>query len=88
MVEMIKDEQGFEIKLGYPYQFIFAMPGPDVTLLRIDEIISQDEIRAYDLLFGFTITVKASKLFRPVKKGWDKWDLERIIKNDLPTDIG
>ena len=78
-MDKILDQQGFEIKEGNAYQFIFAMPGPDVTLLKILDIKNENDILAHDLYFGFDITVKATDLFRPIKGGWGKQDAEKII---------
>lgn len=82
----VLDSQGFKIDVGNAYQFIFAMPGPDVTLLKILDIKSENEILAYDLYFDFEITVKAKDLFRPVKGGWSKWDVDKI--NQFGASLG
>jgi len=76
----VLDSQGFKIEVGNVYQFIFAMPGPDVTLLKILDIKNEDEILAYDLFFKFETTVKAKDLFRPINGGWSKYDADKIIQ--------
>lgn len=84
--EKIVDQQGFEIIVGRGYQFIFAMPGPDVTLLKVKEIVNNEEIITHDLLFNFERVVKAKDLFRPVKKGWDNEQL-KILKENGASEV-
>ena len=85
MIEVL-DSQGFKVEVGNAYQWIFAMPGPDVTLLKILDIKSENEILAHDLYFDFEITVKAKDLFRPVKGGWSRHDADKI--NQFGASLG
>ena len=77
MIDVL-DSQGFKVEVGNAYQWVFAMPGPDVTLLKILNVNGDNDILAYDLIFKFELTVKAKDLFRPVNGGWSKYDADKI----------
>lgn len=77
------DQQGNEVRVGIAYQFVYGMPGPDVTTLVVTKI-EGDEIEAFDVIFGFErLIVKADQLWRPLKHTWEAWkqDKELIIKH-------
>lgn len=66
------DEQGFKIKIGVAYQYIYAMPGPSVTTVVIDSLNENGTVSGFDVIFNMRIDdMKPAKLFRPLKYGWN-----------------
>ena len=69
----MKDNQNNEIKVGVAYQYVFAMPGPDVTCVIVKSLNDDGTVEVFDVLFCLHLTVKGEQLFRPIKHGWDAW---------------
>lgn len=68
------DQQGNAIKIGVAYQFVFAMPGPDVTCLVVESINADGTLQCYDVHFQMRIeSVKPDRLWRPLKHTWAAW---------------
>lgn len=75
------DQQGFQIKLKVAYQFIFGMPGPDVTSIVIESLNEDGTVSGWDVNFKFMVeNIKPDKLWRPSKYKWDgKGERDAII---------
>lgn len=70
----MKDRQGNEIKIGVAYQYVFGMPGPDVTCLIVESINEDGTVNTYDVSFKMKVdNVKPEELWRPLKHTWDAW---------------
>jgi hypothetical protein len=76
------DQQGFNIKLGVAYLFVFAMPGPDVTAIVIDEFHEDGTVSGWDVNFKFKVDkIAPDRLWRPLKYKWDdKGEKQAIIE--------
>lgn len=71
------DQQGNEVKIGVAYQWIFAMPGPDVTCLVVESENPDGTLECYDVLFKLKISsVRPETLWRPLKRTWAAWPAE------------
>lgn len=90
--EIVKDQQGNEIKLNRAYQFIFGGPGPDVTCVIVKSINEDGTVGVFDPTFNHTFSVKPNDLWRPLKFTWERWPtfkkaiLEHGGSLDLSTD--
>lgn len=75
------DQQGFDIKLGVAYLFVFAMPGPDCTAFIVEGFNEDGTLTGYDPVFKHKIEdMKPSKLWRPLKYTWEgKCEKQYII---------
>ncbi|HAV1627209.1 TPA: hypothetical protein JG862_000837 [Enterobacter hormaechei subsp. steigerwaltii] len=69
----MKDNQNNEIKVGVAYQYVFAMPGQDVTCVIVKRLNYDGSVKVFDVMFRRHITVKGGQLFRPIKHGWGSW---------------
>lgn len=76
------DQQGFNIKVGVAYLFVFAMPGPDVTAIVIEELNEDGTVSGWDVNFKFKVdNIKTDRLWRPLKYTWEgKGDKLAIIE--------
>lgn len=76
------DQQGFKIKLGVAYLFVFAMPGPDVTAMVIESLNEDGTVSGWDVNFKFKVeNMKPDRLWRPLKYTWaDKGERRAIIE--------
>lgn len=85
---MSNDQQGNPIEVGNAYQRIVGMPGPDVSLVVVDEIRPDGRLLVRDLYFRFECECQPKELFRPLKRGWHEQDLKLIAaaggKVELP----
>ena len=71
---MLLDQQGNPIKLGVAYQFIFGMPGPDITCLVVEGLNEDGTVQGYDVHFKMRLeSVKPDQLWRPLKHTWSAW---------------
>lgn len=70
----MKDQQGNEIKIGVAYQYVFAMPGPDVTCLVVQSVNEDGTVNTYDVSFKMKVdNVRPEELWRPLKHTWSAW---------------
>lgn len=70
----MKDQQGNEIKIGVAYQYVFGMPGPDVTCLVVENINEDGTVNTYDVSFKMKVDkVRPDELWRPLKHTWSAW---------------
>jgi len=68
------DQQNNEIRIGVAYQFIFGMPGPDVTCLVVEGFNEDGTVQCYDVHFKMRLeSVKPDRLWRPLKHTWAAW---------------
>ena len=69
------DQQNNAIRIGVAYQFIFGMPGPDVTCLVVEGFNDDDgTVQCYDVHFKMRLeSVKPDRLWRPLKHTWAAW---------------
>lgn len=68
------DQQNNEIRIGVAYQFVFAMPGPDITCLVVEAFNQDGTVQCYDVHFKMSIkSVKPDRLWRPLKYTWAAW---------------
>lgn len=82
MNDKILDGQGNEIVLGYAYKFVFAMPGPDQTIVIAKEINNDGTVKCYDVCFGLWCeSIKSGDLFRPLQFPFRPQDLKLITEN-------
>lgn len=71
------DMQGNPVRVGVAYQWAFAMPGPDVTCLVVEEDNGDGTFECYDVIFKFKVSkVKGKDLWRPLKHTWSTWTQE------------
>lgn len=69
-----EDAQGFPVKIGVAYQFVFGAPGPDVTCLVVEQDNGDGTFDCYDVHFKMKVgNVKAKDLWRPLKHTWTAW---------------
>lgn len=75
------DQQGFKVKLGVAYFFIFGMPGPDVTAMVIESLNDDGTVSGWDVNFKFKVeNMKTDRLWRPLKYTWaNKGERKAII---------
>ena len=76
----VLDQQGFKIKIGVAYQFMFGHG--DRTTLVVESIDDEGTIKAYDVFFKMKVEVKNGDwLWRPLKYTWDAWpqDSQAVI---------
>lgn len=67
------DQQGFNIKSGVAYLFVFAMPGPDVTAIVIEDLNEDGTVSGWDVNFNFKVEdIKPDRLWRPLKYTWEQ----------------
>lgn len=62
---MIKyiDQQGFRVKIGIAYFFIFGGPGPDYTALVVEELNEDGTVSGYDPVFKIKVeNIETDKL--------------------------
>lgn len=85
----MKDRQGNEIKLNVAYQYIFAMPGPDVSCVIVKSLNDDGTVGAFDPVFNFNISVKPEELLRPLNHTWEAWPSfkEEILKHGGSLDL-
>lgn len=77
------DQQGNKIRVGIAYQFVFAMPGPDVTCLIAEGLNEDGTIQCYDVHFKMRLkSVEPNRLWRPLKHTWSRWpaDIEAVTQ--------
>lgn len=68
------DKQGNEVRVGVAYQFVFAMPGPDITCLVVESINEDGTVNCYDVHFKMKVeNVQPDELWRPIKHTWSAW---------------
>lgn len=74
------DQQGFNIKIGVAYQFMFGHG--DRTTLVVESIEESGIIHAYDVFFHMKVEIKSGNLlWRPLKHTWSSWpqDTKAVI---------
>ena len=74
------DQQGFKIKVGVAYQFMFGQG--DRTTLVVESIGDDGIIHTYDVFFNMKVEIKKGDLlWRPLKHAWSAWpqDSEAVI---------
>jgi hypothetical protein len=79
-VELL-DQQGFKIKIGVAYQFMFGHG--DRTTLVVKSVGNDGVIDTYDVFFNMDVKIKNSEwLWRPLRHTWSAWphDSEAVIK--------
>jgi len=70
----MKDQQGNDIRIGVAYQFVFGMPGPDITCLVVEGINDDGTVQCYDVHFKMALeSIKTDRLWRPLKHTWAAW---------------
>lgn len=77
----VLDQQGFKIKIGVAYQFMFGQG--DRTTLVVKSIGDDGVIDTYDVFFKMDVKIKNGEwLWRPLKYTWSAWpqDSEAVIK--------
>ena len=75
----MKDQRDNEIVVGNPYRYVFAMPGPDCTLL-VCTGFSKDKVKCRDLYFNCDIEVDPKQLLQRYKFEWDADEIQRVRK--------
>lgn len=78
---MMKDGQGNEIVINRAYQWVFAMPGPDVTTGIAKSINDDGTVTLFDVHFKFDCDMKPHLLFQPLTFGWHQQDLQAISEH-------
>lgn len=76
----VLDQQGFKIKVGVAYQFMFGQG--DRTTLVVESIGDDGIINTYDVFFKMKVEIKNGDwLWRPLKHTWSAWpqDSEAVI---------
>lgn len=72
------DKQGNPIEMNSAYKYVFAQPGSDTTILITKELMPDNQVRCYDINFKFEICVEAGSLFKPLKYGFDDYEMKPI----------
>lgn len=76
------DKQGYPVKVGVAYLFVYAMPGPDITAMVVESLNKDGTVSGWDVNFKHKVdNIKASELFRPLEYTWaDKQERQAIIE--------
>lgn len=74
------DGQGNEVVINGSYKYVFAMPGPDVTILIVRSFNDDGTVNCFDVQFKMEVnSVKTKELFRPLRFPWEPYE-ESLIK--------
>lgn len=66
------DQQGYKIKIGVAYRFVFGMPGPDVTSVIVESFNDDGSINVFDPSFKIKAeNLGSGRFWRPLMRGWD-----------------
>ena len=66
------DQQGYKIKIGVAYRFVFGMPGPDVTSVIIESFNDDGSVNVFDPSFKIKAeNLGSGRFWRPLMRGWD-----------------
>lgn len=77
---MILDKHNEEVIIGNAYQYIFAWPGPDITLLIAKSFTEDNKVLCYDCNFNFELTVNPTELFQRIGT-WSEHEMD-LVKNN------
>lgn len=68
------DRQGFRVRVGVAYLFVFAQPGNDTTAIVIESLNDDGTVSGYDVNFKFSVeNLRTEKLWRPLKHSWNRF---------------
>lgn len=74
------DGQGNEVVINSSYKYVFAMPGPDTTILIVKSLNPDGTVNCFDVQFKFNVgDIKPKALFRPIHFPWKPYE-EKMIK--------
>ncbi len=66
------DQQGYKIKIGVAYRFVFGMPGPDVTSVIVESFNDDGSVNVFDPSFKIKAeNLGSGRFWRPLMRGWD-----------------
>lgn len=74
------DMQGNPIEMNSAYKYVFAQPGNDTTVLITKQVTDDKQVKCYDVCFGFEVVVEPEKLFKPLKYGFNDYEIKLINK--------